>query len=77
MYCISATCFLQEKEYHGDDMVDRRRVRRKYKSGIDVPSHLYGKHLSRTKVGKFKDGVLKLTNQDVRQVKYRSAKRRK
>jgi len=55
-------------------MVDQRRVRRKHKSGIDVPSHLYGKHLSRTKVGKFKNGVLKLTNQDVRNMKYRSDK---
>ena len=58
-------------------MVERRKMKRKHKSGMDVPSHLFGKHLSRTKVGKFKDGVLKLTNQDVRNVNFRSQRRRR
>ncbi|XP_067952137.1 uncharacterized protein [Watersipora subatra] len=66
----------KEREFQGDDPVARRKMR-KHKSGTDVPSHLFGKHLSRTKVGKFKEGVLKLTNQDLRNVKFRSAKRRR
>ena len=69
---------LQERQYYGDDMVNVDvRSKTKRKRGYDAPSHLKNKHMIQPKVGKLKDGVLQLTNQDVRQIKFDAAKRRR
>lgn len=56
--------------------VDYRR-RTKHKRGYDVPDHLFKKHMSQPQVGKIKDGVLRLTNEDVKNIRFKAGKKRK
>lgn len=66
---------IQERRYLGDDMVQDFEKRGKKRKTVDKPGKLFDKHLYRTKAGKFSDGVLKLTSQDVKNIKYRASKR--
>ena len=79
VYCICVLYWcivcLQEKRFQGDDMVRDFDKRGRKRKTVDLPSKLYSKHLSRTKAGKFRDGVLQLTNQDVRKVKFQARKK--